>query len=567
MVRRIAALAALSSAAAAQAGTPKADMILTNAVVHTMDRHRPEAQAVALRGRLIVGVGSQEEMARLAGRKTEVVDLHGATVVPGLRDSHLHLIGLGLERQRLHLTGTRSYDELVGRVAGAVANLRPGEWLLGRGWHEGQWAVGPTGAVLGFPTHLALSAVTPANPVVLERGDGHALLANAKAMEMAGVNDDTPAPEGGRILRDTEGHTTGIFIDAAQALLQVPPPTPEQRRQALDLVQTEALASGLTSLTDAGADAEVVALYREYASAKKLKVRLYVMAAGLETLRTWVRPEVGLGGGHLTLRAVKLYADGALGSRGAALLEPYGDDPGNLGLLVSSPEVLVEAARYALPRGFQLATHAIGDRANRLVLDAYEKAFGSFPGVVGPRFRIEHAQVLDAQEIPRFARLGVIASMQTCHAPSDRAWAEARLGAERLAEGAYAWRSLLDAGAVIANGTDAPVEDLSPIANFHAAVTRQDPHGQPPGGYDAAQRMTRAEALRSLTLDSAFAAFEEDKLGSIAVGKLADLTVLSQDLLRVPDDEILGTTVVATIVDGKPVYLAPGSPFRAPAQP
>jgi predicted amidohydrolase YtcJ len=285
------------------------------------------------------------------------------------------------------------------------------------------------------------------------------------------------------------------------------------------------------------------------------------MAAGLPTARALGRPEVGLGGGMLTIRAVKVYADGALGSRGAALLEPYTDDPGNTGLLVTPPAEILEAARFALAHGFQMGTHAIGDRANRVVLDAYETAFAEHPEAKDPRFRIEHAQILDAADIPRFAKLDVLAAMQGIHCPSDRPWAEKRLGEARVKEGAYAWRKLLATGARILNGTDAPVEDVSPIQNFHATVTRQDANGQPPGGFDPDQKLTRGEALRTMTLDSAYGSFAEAEKGSIEVGKLADLVVLSQDVLSVPDEALMETEVLATIVGGTVLYEKPGSPL------
>jgi predicted amidohydrolase YtcJ len=446
---------------------------------------------------------------------------------------------------------------VVERVARAVRARKAGEWVRGRGWHEGKWATPAVGAVRGFPTHEGLSAVSPDNPVVLERADGHAVLANARAMALKGITRETRAPAGGEIIRDSSGQPTGVFVDNAQGLVEPPERSPEDVRRALELAMEECLEKGVTSLTDAGEGPEVIALYREAAAAGKLRTRLYVMAAGLATMRALGRPEVGLGAGMLTVRAVKLYADGALGSRGAALLEPYADDPGNSGLLVTPPEAILEAARFALAHGFQVGTHAIGDRANRIVLDAYEKAFAEHAEAKDPRFRIEHAQVLDAADIPRFGRLGVLASMQGIHCPSDRPWAPARLGMGRVEEGAYVWRKLLDAGALIVNGTDAPVEDVSPIQNFHATVTRQDAGGQPPGGYDPDQKLTREEALRTMTLDGAYGNFEEATKGSIEPGKVADLVVLSQDILAVPDDALMKTEVLATIVGGKVLYEKP----------
>jgi predicted amidohydrolase YtcJ len=546
-------VAFLAIAAEARAAEP-ADLVLRNAVVHTMDAKRPRAEAVAIRGRRIVAVGTGAEVEGLVGPRTRVLDLAGRTVVPGFDDSHAHLLGIGFARLDVDLVGARSYAEVVARVAAAVRTRKPGEWVRGRGWHEGKWDVPPPDAVRGFPTHAALTAVSPDNPVVLERADGHAILANAKAMARRGVSPETKAPPGGEIIRDAGGSPTGVFVDNAKALLGPLDRTADEKRRALDLAMEECVEKGVTSLTDAGADLATLALYREYAAAGKLGLRLYGVAAGLSTMRALGRPEVGLGGGMLTIRAVKVYADGALGSRGAALLEPYADDPGNTGLLVTPPEEILEAARFALAHGFQMGTHAIGDRANRVVLDAYERAFAEHPEAKDPRFRIEHAQILDAADIPRFGKLGVLAAMQGIHCPSDRPWAEKRLGEARVAEGAYVWRKLLATGARILNGTDAPVEDVSPIQNFHATVTRKDASGWPPGGFDPDQKLTRAEALRTMTLDAAYGSFAEGEKGSIEVGQLADLVVLSQDILAVPDDALMRTEVLATVVDGRVRY-------------
>jgi predicted amidohydrolase YtcJ len=332
-------------------------------------------------------------------------------------------------------------------------------------------------------------------------------------------------------------------------------------RRALQIGLEDCVRKGITSLADAGVDLDTVALYKEAVQQGKLPIRLYVMLSGLENMRRLGKPEIGLGEGLLTIRAVKLYADGAMGSRGAALLAPYSDDPGNSGFFTTPPETILETARYALGHGFQVCTHAIGDRANRTVLDVYEKALREFPQVKDPRFRIEHAQILDAADVPRFARLGVIASMQGVHCPSDRPWAESRLGRARVQEELFVWRRLLKAGARIVNGTDAPVEDLSAIQNFHASVTRQDATGNPPGGFDPDQRMTREEALGSYTLDAAYGAFAEETRGSLQAGKLADLVVLSKDIMTVPDGEIMRTEVIYTIVDGK-VRLEKTTPAR-----
>jgi predicted amidohydrolase YtcJ len=559
MTRRAALCLALSAALAAvpraTCAADAADLVLKDAVVHTVDAKRPRAEAVAVRGNRIVAVGSTADLQAFVGPKTRVLDLAGRTVVPGFDDAHAHMLGIGFARLDVDLVGTRSYAEVVERVSKAVKTRRPGEWVRGRGWHEGKWDAPASGAVRGFPTHDALSAVSPDNPVVLERADGHAVLANAKAMTSKGITRETKAPAGGEVIRNASGEATGVFVDNAEGLVDPPERSPEEVRRALELAMDECLAKGVTSLTDAGAGTAVIALYREAAATGRLRTRLYVMAAGLPTMRALGRPDPGHG--MLAVRAVKLYADGALGSRGAALLEPYADDPGNSGLLVTPPEGILEAARFALAHGFQVGTHAIGDRANRIVLDVYETALAEHPEAKDPRFRVEHAQILDTADIPRFGRLGVLAAMQGIHCPSDRPWAPKRLGSARVAEGAYVWRKLLDTGARILNGTDAPVEDVSPLQNFHATVTRQDASGQPPGGFDPDQKLTRGEALRTMTLDAAYGSFAEKEKGSVEVGKLADLVVLSQDILSVPDDALMKTEVVATIMDGKLLYEKP----------
>jgi hypothetical protein len=539
------------------AAAPPADLVLRNGVVHTMDARRKNAQAVALRGNQIALVGSDAEVAALIGPATQVLDLKGATVIPGFVESHGHLMSLGQSRMSVDLNGAKTYDEVVARVAAAVKGRAPGEWVLGRGWHESKWTTPPAKVVRGFPTHDALSVVSPQNPVVLERADGHAVLVNAKALELAAITKDTEAPAAGEIIRDAAGSATGVFVDNAGELIRVPPQTPAEASRALEIALEECVRKGITSFEDAGTAAGEIALYRSFASARRLPLRLYVMLAGLDTLKQYARPEIDLGNGFLTLRAVKLVADGAMGSRGAAMLEPYADDPGNSGFFTTPPEVVLETARYALTHGFQLNVHAIGDRTNRMVLDQFEQAFKEHPEAKDPRFRIEHAQFLDEQDIPRFAKLGVIASMQGIHATSDRPWAPSRIGMERVREGLYVWRKLLKSGAMIVNGTDVPVEDVDPIKSYYASVTRQDESGNPPGGFDPDQRMTREEALRSYTRDAAYAAFAETTRGSLESGKLADLTVLSKDILEAPDREILKAEVLYTIVDGQVRYRKP----------
>jgi predicted amidohydrolase YtcJ len=550
----MAVLAAATVPARAGSAAEPADLVLLNATVHTLDARRPRAEAVAVRGNRIVALGTSAKLQSYVGPRSRVMDLRGRTVVPGFDDAHAHFLGIGFARLDVDLVGTGTFDDLLARVEKAVKARTLGEWIRGRGWHEEKWTAPARGAVRGFPTHAALSAISPDNPVILERADGHAVLVNAKAMALFGITRATRAPEGGEIIHDAAGEPTGVFVDNAERLV-----TPQERsepelRRALELAMDECLQKGVTSLTDAGAPVEVIGLYKELAAAGKLRTRLYVMASGLRTMRSLGKPESGLGGGLLDVRSVKLYADGALGSRGAALLEAYADDAGNLGLVRTPPEEMLEAARVALAHGFQVGIHAIGDRANRMVLDIYEKAFAERPDAKDLRFRIEHAQILDAADIPRFGKLGVLASMQGIHCPSDRPWAPKRLGDERVAEGAYVWRKLLDTGARIVNGTDAPVEDVSPIQNFYASVTRAGADGQPPGGFDPDQKLTRAEALRTMTLDAAYGSFAEAQKGSIEVGKLADLVVLSQDILSVPDDVLMKTEVLVTILDGRVLY-------------
>ena len=560
MLRRpfLIALALLTLAALVPAGTATAsepaDLVLLNATVHTVDPKRARAEAVAVRGNRIVAVGTSAEIQAYVGPRSRVMDLRGRTVVPGFDDAHAHFLGIGFARLDVDLVGTGTFDDVVARVEKAVKARTPGEWIRGRGWHEEKWTAPARGAVRGFPTHAALSAISPDNPVVLERADGHAVLVNAKAMALFGITRATRAPEGGEIIHDAAGEPTGVFVDNAERLVTPKERTEPEVRRALELAMDECLEKGVTSLTDAGAPVEVIGLYKELAAAGKLRTRLYVMASGLPTMRALGKPESGLAGGLLDVRAVKLYADGALGSRGAALLEPYADDPGNLGLVRTPPEEMLKAVRFALAHGFQVGIHAIGDRANRIVLDIYEKAFAERPELKDPRFRIEHAQILDAADIPRFGRLGVLASMQGIHCPSDRPWAPKRLGDARVGEGAYVWRKLLDTGARILNGTDAPVEDVSPIQNFYASVTRASAAGQPPGGFDPDQKLTRPEALRTMTQDAAYGSFAETRKGSIEVGKLADIVVLSQDILSVPENALMKTEVLATILDGRVRY-------------
>ncbi len=551
----IAALFFLLSAAYAQA--PR-DAVLVNGRIYTMNDAKPVVTALSILGDRIMEVGTDEEVLTASAAGTQVLDLAGKTVVPGFIDAHGHLLNLGLALQQLDVTGTKSYQEIIDAVAARAGQTPANQWILGRGWDQNDW---PEQA---FPEHAALSNVSPHHPVSLVRVDGHAMLVNATALVLAGITAQTPDPEGGKILRDAAGNPTGVLVDNAMSLVraQVPPPTDDQKREALKLAIATLLRLGVTSVHDAGVDAATLDLYKAMIDGGEFPLRVYAMIAGadvpgvthyLETGRV-----LGYGGGRLTVRAIKLIADGALGSRGAALLEPYSDDPGNTGLLILGQEPIQTMTQRALTANFQVCTHAIGDRANRTVLDAYAAAFAALgidPKANDARLRIEHAQIIAGDDYARFAEMHIIASMQSTHATSDMPWAGARLGPDRIA-GAYAWQRFLKAGVKIANGSDFPVESPNPLLGFYAAITRQDAAGNPPEGWQADQRMTREEALRSFTRDAAFAAFEETEKGTIEPGKFADLAILDRNIMEIPPAEILQTNVVMTFFGGKVAYNA-----------
>jgi predicted amidohydrolase YtcJ len=551
----LALAAPLAAQPAAPSVAPPVDLLIVNARVYTADDARPLAEAFAVRDGRLAFVGSTREARALAGPATRVVDLAGRTVIPGMVDAHAHFPGLAQTLRTVDLMGVPSYDELIARVKARAATLPPGTWVEGRGWDQNLWADGR------FPTHEALSAAVPDHPVFLTRVDGHAVLVNAAAMKAAGLTRATRDPAGGRILRGPAGDPTGVLIDRAEEIVArvVPAPTREEVRAALREAQRVMHRWGLTGVHDAGAGRATIELYEDMARLGELDLRLYAMIADDSAAIAHflaMGPRAALHGGRLWVRSIKLYSDGALGSRGAALLEPYSDDAGNSGLLVSPPAHIQEVAERALARGFQVNTHAIGDRGNRLVLDAYERALDRHPRA-DHRFRIEHAQILHYSDIPRFAQLGVIPSMQASHQTSDMYWAGKRLGPERLL-GAYAWRSLLNSGVIIPNGSDFPVEYVNPLLSFHAAIARQDANDYPVGGWYPDQRMTREEALRSMTLWPAYSAFQEAELGSLSVGKHADFVVLDQDIMRVAPELVLRTEVLGTWVGGREVYARDG---------
>jgi hypothetical protein len=537
--------------AAQSPARPAADLIVTNARIYTVDDARPVVAAMAVRDGRVLFTGSAREAMTLRGGATRVVDLGGRTVIPGMVDAHAHLLGLGESLRNVNLGGAKSYDEVIARVVERAKGQPAGAWILGRGWDQNQW--GDT----RFPTHEALSRALPNNPVYLTRVDGHAGLANAAAMRAAGVTAASVDPTGGKIERAATREPTGVFIDNAKALVErsIPGLTRADERAAIRAAIAESHRWGLVGLHDAGESRATIDLMEEMAKAGEIPFRLYVMigddsAAVAHYLSRG--PQSGLYDNHLWLRAIKLYADGALGSRGAALLEPYNDDANNRGLLLSAPAHIQDVAARALRAGFQVNTHAIGDRGNRVVLDAYAAALRTVP-TADHRFRVEHAQVINHDDIPRFADLGVIPSMQTVHQTSDMYWAGTRLGAGRLL-GAYAWRSLLNTGVVVPNGSDFPVEAVNPLLSFHSAVSRQDADNWPVGGWLPEQRMTRDEALKAMTIWPAFAAFQEPIMGSLTPGKLADFVVLDRDIMSVPERDILGTSVIATYIGGKAVY-------------
>lgn len=529
------------------------DLIVLNAAIYTLDSALPRAQALAIKDGRFILVGSNAEVDAIAGLQTERLEAAGRVIIPGMIDAHAHLPNLGRLLRTVNLKGTTSYEEVIVLVKRRAEQLKTGTWIVGRGWDQNDWDSRE------FPTHQALSAAVPRNPVYLERVDGHAALANAMALNLAGVDWRTEDPDGGKIIRDADGKPAGTLIDEARLLVASVVP-PVSRRELVAQIQAgmrEANRWGLTGIHDAGVGADTVELYEELAAQGQLTLRYYAMVeAGSPGLLELLGhgPRIAMGDNMVWTRAIKVSADGAMGSRGAALLRDYHDDPGNRGLMLADYDSVLTVARLALENGFQLNVHAIGDRANRSVLDAYQEALSEYPGR-DHRFRIEHAQLLAPDDIPRFAQLGVIPAMQGSHQTSDMYWIADRLGGPRL-EGAYAWRSLRETGVIIPNGSDFPVEDVNPLISFHAFVTRQDADGWPEGGWFPEQRLDREEALKSITIWPAYAAFMENDVGSITVGKLADFVILDRDIMTVPPDEILGARVLRTVVGGRSVYLA-----------
>ncbi|MBM4000493.1 MAG: amidohydrolase [Planctomycetes bacterium] len=541
-----------------------ADLIVVGGRIATMDSEKPEASAVAIRAGRIVRVGTDDEVLHAAGPATRRIDLKGRRAVPGFIEGHGHFLSFGESRMMLDLSTARTWREIEGAVERAARGAAPGQWIVGRGWHQGKWIEAPAEHTDGYPVHTRLSGLTPKNPVLLTHGTGHMVFANARAMELAGVSTDSVNPAGGEILRTADGEPTGVFRENAMGPIHRAHERALRGRsdaeretdtiRAMELAQEACFEQGVTSFQDAGSSFAEIDAMRRMIDGDRLRIRLWVMlnegndalAARLGGCRC-----VGYGGERLTVRAIKRMSDGALGTHGAWLLEPYDDMPSSVGNIVTPIETIERTAAIAIEHECQLCVHAIGDRANREVLDLFERAASRSGSGPPPRWRVEHAQHVHPDDIPRFAKLGVIASMQAVHATSDGPFVVRRLGMRRAREGAYAWRALLDAGAVIVNGTDVPVERVDPLASFAASVTRRMANGE---AFFPEQAMTRGQALRSYTLDAAYAAFEESIKGSIAPGKLADLVILSQDILTIPDDALPAVRVDCTIVGGRVVF-------------
>ncbi len=557
--RYLCILVAISLAVIMSCGRPApADLVLHGGKVATVDEEFSIHEAVAVRGDKIVFVGSNEDVQKYILPSTTVIDLEGQLVLPGLIDAHAHLHSLGDELTSLNVTGTISYQEIIDIVAIRVQSTEPGEWIVGGRWDQNDWED------KSFPVHDPLSEVSPDNPVFLTRIDGNAAFANKKALEVAGITKDTPDPVGGFIIRKENGEPTGVLVNRAMNLVtdNIPADSDEQFKQKFLKAVRSCLSVGLTGVHEAGIGPRHIDLYKSLIDNNQLNMRVYAMLGeekdlplDMDLAAYFKKHRIEQYGHHLlSVRSIKLFFDGALGSRGAAFYSPYADDPDNNGLLRITPEYITAISTAALEADMGVNTHCIGIRGNRLCLDAYEKAFQENPKP-DHRFRIEHAQIIEPQDVEKFVSLGIIPAMQPTHCTSDMYFVEDRVGPER-AEGAYAWRWFIDAGLVIPCGSDFPVESNNPLLGIYAAITRQDPQGWPEGGWFPEQRMTIEEAIKGFTIWAAYSAFQEDVLGSIEVGKYADFTVLDKDILEITPKEILTTKTVYTIVGGKIRYRA-----------
>ncbi len=522
-----------------------ADLVVENAVVYTVDKTKPNANGFAVKDGKFIAVGGN--LSKHIGPSTRRVDARGAAIIPGLIDAHVHMRGLGDMLETFDLRFVKTREEVARIVKDAADKLPPGEWVRGRNWDQTNWGG-------EFPNADDLSKTVNDRPVYLNRVDGHAGWANRKALEIAGITKATQDPPGGQIIRDKDGNPTGILIDRAMGLVtrKLPPLTYEQVKRRVKLATQAAVRLGLTGVHDAGISAQERNAYRELLAAGELPLRIYAMIGGTGEL--WQEyqkkgPEIGP---YLTVRSVKLFADGALGSRGAALWQPYSDDKSTSGLMVTTKETLEDQIKEVAATPFQVCTHAIGDKANRIVLDTYGQVL---KGKNDRRFRVEHSQIVALPDFKLFQDFSVVASMQATHATSDMRWAEKRLGPDRIA-GAYAWKRYLKMGIPLANGSDFPVEDPNPLWGFYATFTRQDHEGFPEGGWMPDQKLTREESLESFTLTPAYAAFEEKQKGSITPGKFADFLILEKDIMKIAPKEVLKTKITSTYVGGKEVYAA-----------
>lgn len=537
------------------------DIVLINGNIHTVDEKKPHVQAVAIKDNRITAVGNSDRLKEMAGPDTEILDLQGKTAIPGFIEGHGHFTGLGFSLFRLNFLNTKNWQEVLKMVAEKQKSAKPGEWIEGRGWHQEKWDQPPSKVVDGYPTHHSLSELTPDHPVILKHASGHSAFANKKAMELSGITKESASPTGGRIIKDQNGNPTGVFEENAMdalyaALAEYRKTLTEEDKEAelqkaIALAEQECLENGITSFQDAGSSFKEINTFKVLAETNELDLRLWVMIrTTYEETKAGIKgfPWISIGNNFLTVRAIKTQVDGALGAHGAWLLKPYADKPGFLGQNTTTVEEVANMAELCAENNMQLCVHAIGDRANREVLDIMQKAQKDKQNL---RWRIEHAQHVNEEDIPRFSELGVIASMQGIHCTSDAPFVEKRLGKHRAGKESYAWRTFIDSGAKLANGTDAPVEDVSPIQSYYASVTRKRVDGME---FFPEQKMTRKEALASYTINNAYAGFEEVQKGSISVGKLGDITVLSNDILTVPDEQLLETEVLYTIVGGVVKY-------------
>lgn len=570
----VAILLVLAAGCTSKGTTTPADLVLKSGKVVTMDSTHAQAQAVAISGDTIVALGSDADIQKYVGPNTKVIDLQGRLAIPGFNESHGHFTGLGEGLAELNLMGVPSWQDIASMVADAAKTAKPGAWIQGRGWHQEKWNTSPGRVVEGFQTNDLINKAAPNNPVILGHASGHALIANEAALKLAGITASTPNPPGGRIIKDATGKPTGVFVDGAQRLIRralaadLAKRTPEEAdsdfRHQIHLATQNALANGVTYFQDMGEDFATIDAIKKMVDEGDMPLRLYILVGTGEA-----RPDdvdslnahrmINYGNGHLTVRAIgEISSDGALGSRSAWMLKPYDDDPTNTGLNVVPVKRIKEIAEIGIANGFQISVHAIGDRANRETLDIFESVFKEHNVKSDTlRWRIEHAQHLNPADIPRFAQMGVVASMQGIHACSDAPYVLPRLGMQRAKEGAYMWQTLWKTGAVVTNGTDVPVEAISPIASYHCSVTRDMV------GTDSAffpdEKLTRQQALQTYTTNGAYVAFEEHHMGSLTPGKWADIVVLNRDIMTVPDDSILGTKVLYTIVGGKVVYTGAGA--------